>query len=51
VTEDISFEADVQISFRIPCENEEAFIKELAEISNGAVTVRKTAEKYDKFDV
>jgi uncharacterized YigZ family protein len=51
VTEDTSFEADVQISFRIPSENEDAFVKELAEISNGAVTVRKTAEKYDKFDV
>ena len=51
VTEDTSFEASVVLRFRIPCENEAAFLKELTELSNGTVSVQKNGEKFDQFDV
>ena len=51
VTEDTSFEESVKLVFRLPRENEDAFLAELTELSSGSVTARKNGEKYDVFAI
>ena len=51
VTEGTAFEESVKLTFRLPAESESPFLKELTDLSAGAVTAQKTGEKYDKFAV
>lgn len=45
--EDTDFGAEVTMTFRLPAEKEEAFRRELTELSFGKVFADKIAEKYD----
>ena len=51
VVEDTAFEESVKLKFRLPVENESAFLSALTEASAGSVAAQKRGEKYDKFEV
>ena len=48
--ENTDFGAEVTMTFRLPAEKEDAFRKQLTELSFGTVSADKIAERYDSVD-